>query len=257
MSKIVKIALAQLRAKLGDTENNLVRCLSYIDRAGGENADIICFPELCHTGYGLKQEDVVKVAQKEGEIDFLEKLCASAAKNRIYVIYSYIEKDDKGNLYIAAMLIDKKGKLTGTYRKCYLWGAYEQNIFASDDHFPVFLTEFGKLGILICYDMEYPETARELWKQGVDIIFVPMHFWTIDYMNKYAQAMAIYNTVPVVAVNGVSDDKESCSKVLDEYGNVLAECKAREEDFKVCEVQVGGESTQRRIHREEYKEITA
>lgn len=257
MSKKVKIAVAQFRAKLGDTENNLERCLSYIDSAGSDNADIICFPELCHTGYGLEREDVVKAAQKAGEIDFLEKLCAGAAKNRIYVIYSYIEKDDKGNLYIAAMLIDKKGKPAGTYRKCYLWGAYEQNIFSSDDQFPVFLTEFGKLGILICYDMEYPETARKLWKQGVDIIFVPMHFWTIDYMNKYAQAIAIYNTVPVVAVNGVADDKESYSKVLDECGNILVECKSREEDFVICDVEVGGESTQRRVHREEYKEITA
>ena len=257
MSTILKVAIAQFRAKLGDTEDNLNRCISYIDRAGSEGADIICFPELCHTGYGLEKDDAVRVSQKAGDIDFQEKLCACAARNHVYVIYSYIEKNDKEDLYIAAMLVNRNGQPAGIYRKCYLWGDYEKNIFSSDYHFPVFNTEYGKLGILICYDMEYPETARMLWKQGVDIIFVPMHFWTIDYMNKYAQAAAIYNTVPVIAVNGVADDKESCSKAFDECGNVLAECKAKEEDFVTCNVELGKESTQRRVHREDYKGIMA
>lgn len=256
MRGMIKVAVAQYKAKVGEMEENLERCLSYIDKAGSKGADIICFPELCHTGYGLDKQHAMQAAQRAGNIDFQERLSACAAKNNIYVIYSYIEKDEKDRLYISAMLLDRRGALIGNYRKCYLWAAYEQNIFTSDMHFPVFETEFGKLGILICYDMEYPETARMLWKQGADIIFVPMHFWTIDYMNKYAQAIAIYNTVPVIAVNGVADDKESCSKVLDEYGNVLAECAAKQEDFVICEVEAGNWSAQRSVHWEEFKGMT-
>lgn len=255
MGKKMDIAVVQFRAELGETGKNLERCLHFIDLAGSRGADMVCFPELCHTGYGLTAEQAHKVAQRAGNIDFLDQLSACAAKNRTYVIYSYIEKDDRDRLYISALLLDREGHLTGNYRKCYLWGDYEQGIFTSDSHFPVFQTEFGKIGILICYDMEYPETARILWKQGADIFFVPMHFWTIDYMNKYVQAAAIYNTVPVAAVNGVADDKESCSKVLDEYGNVLVECKAKGEDFVMCRVEIGRESGQRTIHREEYKGI--
>ncbi len=256
MSRMLKTAVAQFKAQPGEMEKNLKRCLAYIDRAGGAGADIICFPELCHTGYGLERDQAAQAAQKAGSIAFQKQLSECAARNHIYVIYSYIEKDEKDRLYISAMLLDRKGALTGNYRKCYLWAEYEQSIFTSDMHFPVFQTELGRVGILICYDIEYPETARMLWKQGADIIFVPMHFWTIDYMNKYAQAIAIYNTLPVVAVNGAGDDKESCSKVLDEYGNVLAECAAKGEDFLICEVEVGSQSAQRRIHWDEYKGMT-
>lgn len=256
MGNLVKIAVSQFRAELGHRSGNLNRCLQYIEQAGKAGAQIICFPELCHTGYGLKKEEVTTAAEVLETADFLKPLSECALQNHIYVIYSYIEKDADNHFYISAVLIGNRGEVMGNYRKCYRWGSYEQSIFTSDTNFPVFETEFGKVGILICYDMEYPETARILWKQQADIIFVPMHFWTIDYMNKYAQAIAIYNTLPVVVVNGVADDKESRSKVFDEDGNVIAECKAREEDFIVCDVMVGGMSDQRRIHWEEYiKEI--
>lgn len=254
MSRKINVAVAQFQAELGAVESNLKRCLDYINKAGERGADIVCFPELCHTGYGLNEKQAHVKAEIFSDTLFME-LSSCAAKNNIYVIYSYIEKDERDNLFISALLLNREGIIIGNYRKCYLWDSYEQKIFSSDVNFPVFQTDFGKIGILICYDMEYPETARKLWKQGVDIIFVPMHFWTIDYMNKYAQAAAIYNTIPIVAVNGVADDKESCSKVLDEYGNIIMECKAKGEDFQVCQIEVGKDSKQRRIHMEEFKEI--
>lgn len=253
MKRKINVAVAQFRSNPGQTEENLKRCMEYVDRAAKEGADIICFPELCHTGYGLDPEQTRRLAGKSTETDFLPRLSRCAKRNGIYVIYSYIEIDEKEDLHISAMLLDRKGNVAGNYRKCYLWGEYEQNIYTPDTHFPVFETELGKIGILICYDIEYPETARKLWKQGVDIIFAPMHFWTIDYMNKYAQAMAIYNTVPVVVVNGVADDKESYSKILDEEARLCMECAAKEEDFIICPVEVGGNSSQREVHRKEYR----
>lgn len=250
----LKVAMAQTYAVCGNTEYNLQKCLAYIDMAGKQGADIICFPELMHTGYLLDEEAAWRAAESQQDAEFRARISVAAEKNKIQVIYSYIEKTADG-LYIAAMLFDKQGSVVGNYRKIYLWDK-EQSIYQHGKGIPVFEADGVKIGILICYDIEYPETARELWKQQADVIFAPMHFWTIDYLRKYLQAMAFYNTIPVIAVNALEADgsKSGCSMAWDCLGQKLAECAECTEELKIVDISLEDTTTQRRIHREEYRE---
>lgn len=247
----LNVALVQFSACLGEPQKNLENCIKYAIKAADEGADVICFPELCSTGYTCNPTLVERMAVQQDLADFIIPLSETAQKYKIVIIYSYIEKTKQG-YHISAAVFDKDGSYRGSYRKCYHW-ADEKAVYTGDEEFPVFQTAIGKIGILICYDIEYPEPARRLWEKGAEIIFAPMHFWNIAYLNKYVQAMAFYYTLPVVAVNGLDGKKDGCSQVVDHLGNTILQFSEKEEGMKIVTVSLDDETSQREVHKMDYK----
>lgn len=202
MKKRVNIALAQTRAQLGDVRANIENAKTMIIRAADMGADVVLLPELCFTGYQLDLlgDKLCSLSdQWQDQID--EAMGSIAAKCGIYVIAGLCVGD--GNLhYNAARMYDRTGKCAGEYRKAFAF-AGERNYFTCGSEFPVFNTDFGKIGILICYDIGFPEPARYLCSAGAQIIFIPAAWRAQDEYswNLNVPSRALENQCFTVGVN--------------------------------------------------------
>lgn len=155
------IALAQIKYFDTSTTNNLKKILRYIKLAKEKKADIICFPESC---------------LKKSSLDFDNKIIRQIAdeckKNSIWCIIT----DDlvkKGRTYNTSLLINRKGEIKGGYKKIHLYG---DKTLAGKSPL-VFKTDFGKIGIAICWDLAFPELFQKMKKMGAQIVFCPAQWW--------------------------------------------------------------------------------
>jgi len=160
----MKIWLIQMEPKLKDKEQNLTKIHSYLDRAVKEKVNLIAFPELALTGYMCRKDffDLAEPIPGPSTKEIVER----AAKENIYVVLGIPELGD-GYIYNSAPLFGPKG-LVGVYRKIYLPNHIsargvtyeEQMFFRPGNKLVAFETDFGKIGIEICYDIWFPEIAR-------------------------------------------------------------------------------------------------
>lgn len=173
MSGKVKIALGQMAAKLGDVEYNVAKAKRFVAQAAEDGADIICLPELFATGYNMALLQQKMVSLSRTYYDYiLEEISQSAGKHQIYVIAPVGVPKGSNEVYNGALLFDRNGSCAGRYYKTHAF-SLEKEYFAEGNNYQVFATDFGKIGILICYDIGFPEAARNLCLQGAEIIFVP------------------------------------------------------------------------------------
>lgn len=168
--RIVKIALGQMKVFQGDTEKNLKKILDLTDQAAAQNADIICFPELAYCGYFLESEELQRLAQPQ-DGPFVQTLRKKAKSAGIHIIAGYAEAGEiPGIMYNSCIFIDDQGEIIGNMRKVNAWGQ-EKLKFREGREFPVIQTKFGKVGMLICYDVEFPEPSRIEALKGAEIVF--------------------------------------------------------------------------------------
>lgn len=163
----VTIALAQIKYFDEHSHHNTDKIKRYIRLAKKKHADIVCFPESC-----VHKNDVVHF--KHELIDEIKKECK---KNSIWCIIN----DDmkiKGRVYNTAILISREGKIAGHYRKINLYGDDEWVRAGRKPR--VFKTDFGKIGIAICWDLAYPKLFKKMKKKGAEIIFCPSR-WAYEY----------------------------------------------------------------------------
>ncbi|MDE1848568.1 MAG: carbon-nitrogen hydrolase family protein [Nanoarchaeota archaeon] len=159
MNKKPIVALAQIKYFDKSTTNNLNKILYYIRRAKEEHADIVCFPESC-----LHKKDSLKINH-----EIIKNILEECKKNSIWcIITDDIQKKNK-KIYNTAILIDRNGKMRGEYKKIHLYG---DKTSAGNKAF-VFKTDFGKIGIAICWDLAFPGLFRRMKSMGAQIVFCP------------------------------------------------------------------------------------
>jgi predicted amidohydrolase len=147
--------------------HNLVKVLRFIKRAKKRKADIICFPESC-----LKKTGCINL-----DDSMLKKIKENCKKNSIWcIINENILLNKKP--YNVSVLIDRKGRIRGTYEKIHLYG----DKTLQGDKVKVFNTDFGKIGIIICWDLAFPGLLGRMRKLGADIVFCPSQ-WHYDGPN--------------------------------------------------------------------------
>lgn len=185
-SKTVRVAAAQAQGRVIDfrldragvlaaVDKNLEALEGIVDRAGEAKCDVLVLPEdtlglLNWFGANLESaKEVLPLAVQR----MIERLGAAAARHQMYLVVcsDYVETD--GAIYNTSFLLNRDGKEIGRYHKvCPTWG--ESGTRERGSTFPVFPTpDLGTLGMLICYDLVVPETARCLALAGADIIFFP------------------------------------------------------------------------------------
>ena len=226
-----KITLAQFESKLCDPPANVVKAIPMIRQAGLDGSDMIMFPEMFTTGYELSivGPRITELAEPVNG-PTITALREAAKQAGVYVVAPIaLYHDDLPCVpFNSAVLIDREGNVAGVYDKQHLW-ALERFYFRGGNGTPVFQTDFGTIGIMICYDMGYPEVARMLALQGAQIVLCPSAWCEPDHdvWDINVPARALENTVFLCAVNRYGREQDlymgGHSKVCDPRGRVVAE----------------------------------
>lgn len=210
-SRKVKLATVFHRPRNSKSpQDNLEQFSALIKQAADQKADIVCLPE----GITIVGTTLNYVSASEPIPGKTTEYLGNVAKqHNLYIVAGILEKEGDV-VYNTAVLIDRKGNLAGKYRKVSLPREEIDGGVTPGDATPVFDTDFGRIGIMICWDSTFPETARALAKQGAEVIFLPI--WG-GYL-KLVQARALENQVYLV-----SSSYDMISAVFDLEGDVLKE----------------------------------
>lgn len=174
----LRVAVAQVGARVGDVTANLALVGRYLRRAAVHGVDLVIFPECFVQGYSVRPD--VLAAAEAADDPSASALRALAARHRIAVIAGFIESNpaNPSRPYNTALVVERDGRLVGVYRKTHLYGA-ERNAFTAGDTYPVFALRLRAdrpplpVGVAICADIEYPEAVRLLALGGARLIAVP------------------------------------------------------------------------------------
>lgn len=233
-----QVAAIQITPIMGDVQGNLKRGTKYMRDVAAE-ADLIVFPELWTTGYYLSKETFQQLAEtRDGPtISILRK---EAQRADAAVISSFAEKDAEGRLYIAAAIIDRSGELMGVVRKSLLWGRESEIFNKGELRYPIFETEYAKVGVLICYEMEFPEPSRLLALEGAELIVCPS-VWSVAASRRWdiqLPARALDNSIFTLGVNTVGNNSCGKSKLVGPMGDILAEASESREEVMIRAVDI-------------------
>jgi len=166
----MKIAILQMNSVLGDIKNNLKKIEASAFEASKKGAELLICPELSIIGYGAGNNlhNHAIIASNEG----LMPLCSISKEANIAIVTGYSEKTKNGFANSAAFIAE--GEIKANYQKCQLWADYEKQYFTAGKPSAIITHYNGlRIGMLICYDVEFPERVRALSKEGVDLIAVP------------------------------------------------------------------------------------
>jgi len=239
MLEEVNIALSQISCRIGDKKHNLNKMKEQIKQAKKNGANLIIFPELALTGYTLK--DLVYESAEPIPGPSTNLLTEVAKKENVRIVLGMVEQSKKAGavLYNTAVLLSPKG-FVGKYQKLYLptHSVFEEKrYFRPGYNLPVFDTDIGKLGLIICYDVFFPETVRLLRLKGAQLIVCISASPAVrrKFFEVLTVARAIENTVFLAYVNlvGIEDGLQfwGGSRLIAPNGSIISQAKYDDEDL--------------------------
>ena len=177
---IVNIATIQIKVVNNKLEN-IKKASKYIKEVSAKGADIAVLPEMFNCPYNMDQ--FADYAEDENGPTY-EILSYLASSNNVYIVGGSIPEIEDNKIYNSCYVFDRKGKKIYKHRKIHLFdidiegGQYfmESKTLTPGKELNIFETEFGKIGVLICYDFRFPELSRILVEKGAKIIIVPAAF---------------------------------------------------------------------------------
>ena len=248
MTKI-KLALCQMNV-IDDKEENLKKASSMISNASKES-DFIVLPEMFNCPYS--NDKFIEYGEEEKNSHTLNEISRLSKDNNIYILAGSIpeKKDDK--LFNTSYLFDRQGNIIAKHRKMHLFDIdvkdkitfKESDVLTAGNEFTVADTEFGKIGIGICYDIRFPELARVMVENGALILFYPGAFnmttgpahWKLLFRSR-ALDNQVYCVGVAPALNkGASYHSYGHSIIANPWGDVIAEASEKEETI-FCEIDL-------------------
>jgi predicted amidohydrolase len=233
----MKVAVVQFKAST-NKEANLKKILDYISQAGKNKAKLVAFPEfmMFYTSSSQTPKQLASLAETLNG-NFVSEIAKSAKQNCIQVVGSFYEKSNKKDrVYDTSFVVDKSGKIISTYRKIHLYDALgfrESDTMKPGSKIakPV-KTSIGKVGMMICYDLRFPEMSRMLASSGSEVLVAPSawvkgelkeeHWLTLN------KTRAIENGCYVIAPDHVGNIYCGRSVVVDPYGKILLDMKKKQ-----------------------------
>lgn len=192
---ITRVAALQLALGKESYRKTVDDAIGLIEHAKSKGAQIVCLPEQWLLEYTEKANSVV------------EELAEAAKANQMYIITGanltpVMRRNGSRELRIRSILLSPEGQTLGEQDKVHLFRG-EKNTATPGEVYRVFPTQIGSVGIIICYDNVFPETARTLVLAGADLLFVPSRIISdgLDPWLLYLQARSLENRIPVIAPN--------------------------------------------------------
>ena len=226
---LMKIALAQMNVAC-DKAANLRKIELLVSQAGSEGADLIAFPEASMYGFGSADDNLVQVAEPvQGE--FVTALQEIARLNHIFILAGMFEGGaDARRVYNTVVAVDDQGKLIDTYRKLHLYdsfGVMESDRFLPGDGETMHFECAGiTVGVMICYDLRFPEVARHLAFLGAEAIIVPAAWYSgpmkETQLEILCRARAIENNIYLATAMQIGPHYTGSSMVVDPMGVIQA-----------------------------------
>lgn len=232
-----RIALVQMRSS-EDKQENLKKSIDFIAEAAGKGADLVCFPEF-QMAFSPGSQSATQLAGIAETVrgSFISTLAAAAKKNKIGVVATIYEKSGKSNrVYDTAVVVSSTGKVSSVYRKLHLYNAlgFKESAKLAPGKTIVkpAKTDAGSVGLLICYDLRFPELSRILSVRGADVLVAPSAWVAGEMKEEHWQTMvkarAIENGLYVVAPDQVGNIYCGRSMAVDPFGVVLVDMGQQE-----------------------------
>ena len=243
------VAIVQMRSS-EDKRENMKLSLDFVKEAARKKASLVCFPEfqMAFSPRNQSLKKLTKIAETIDQSNFILTLSESARQNRINIIATIYEKNAKNNssrssmnqfdnrVYDTAVIINSNGAICSVYRKLHMYDALgfreSTKMIAGNTIEKPVKTSAGNLGLMICYDVRFPEVSRILAINGADILAVPSA-WVHGIMKEehwqtILKARAIENGSYVVAPDQVGHIFSGRSMVVDPFGIVILDMGNRE-----------------------------
>ncbi len=250
----VRVAAVQYRPDFADARSNSLRVVEEIGALAGQGVQLAVFPEAAVTGYCFESEKEARRAALSLESPEITEIGRSASNLAMWVIVGFAEKF-QGSLFNSAALFGPEG-LVGVYRKTHLPCLGLDRFVAPGNALPVFDTPAGKIGILICFDIRFPEASRTLALAGAEIICLPTNWPDTAQLasDVLCRARAIENHVYVIASNRVGTENGfefiGRSKIISPDGEVVAALDSRESGVVIADIEPAMASNKRVVRRE-------
>jgi predicted amidohydrolase len=235
----MRLALLQARGTPGAVDANLEALATEAALAGAEGADLLITPETFLTGYDVDPGTLRGLAGSGiGEVGEIARAAGVA------IACGWVERDGD-RVYNAATLFDRRGEAVLTHRKCHLFGDVDRNAFDPGDTFAVADLDGVRVGLLICFDVEFPEAVRALALQGAQVIAVPTSLMApYDAVAQtLVPARAVENHVFVAYCNRVGVERTlryiGQSRVAGPDGHVIETAGAEEETLLIADIDLG------------------
>ena len=215
-------------------EKSVERCLELIDEAALKGAELCVTIETVNAYIALGDTRFTYTETLDGET--VKRFSEAAKRHKMHIVAGLALSID-GSPYNTAVLFDDNGEIIGIHKKVHL-PAGEELHFSHGDRLEVFETKFGRIGMLVCWDMQFPEAARELALADVDLIACPTYGWE----NIYGLSRAYENSVYIAAGmctyrHGLWPENDpSC--IVDNMGRILAACERDSEGIATAEVDI-------------------
>ncbi|MCL5773217.1 MAG: acyltransferase [Firmicutes bacterium] len=235
----MKAGFLQFNPQFGKVRENVETAIKLIKSS---TAKLLVLPELFNTGYlFLNRKEVEELAEEVPGGETCKKFESLAREKKIFIVGGLAEKDG-GKLYNSSFLVGPDGYI-GRYRKIHLFNEEKLNFNPGDESPPVFDTKEAKIGIMICFDWFFPETARILALKGADIICHPSNL-VLPHAPSAMVTRSLENRVFSITANRIGKEERGGktlsyigqSQILDTKGTLLIRGKPDEETLGEAEI---------------------
>lgn len=235
-NRIIRVGSAQWDVKLGDISFNLDKAERFLNEFAEKGVELAVFPEMWSCGFDYRNLG----SHADVTPDILERLGKISDSTGITICGSLPDRKEE-RIYNSLFVIGRKG-FVHSYSKIHLFTPTgEDRHFTGGENAFICHTEQGVLGLIICYDLRFPELCRSLVKAGAEIIICCAQWpeTRINHWNTLLSARAIENQIFVVASNRCGKDSSiiygGSSRIISPLGRVVAEC-GTEEASAVCDL---------------------
>ncbi len=252
-----KLAVCQIKTQL-DKALTMEKAESMVREAAQNGANVVVLPEMFNCPYS--KEYFKPFADAENG-ESVESMSRWARENGIILVGGTIPEKDGDKLYNTCFVFDEQGSVIARHRKAHLFDVdieggirfKESNHFSAGNEITVFDTKYGKMGVLVCFDMRFPELVRAMARRGAEIVFCPAQFnmttgprhWELTIRSRAMDNEIFFVGASAARYEGFNYECWGHSTVASPFGMVIAECDESEQ-ILYCDIDLGEVSSVRR-----------